>query len=141
MLSWATVEDPADALKALRRELRDPAKMRKARESIHAAMGDKLRGSVEDLWLDLPASPTFLRDIQQVRITEDLETHHAMTEGEFEWKNWIANYEQVKFRGHVFCLDDDAVRREAANAAREVLQDSFGVKLKGLAWSQAHNPA
>ncbi len=141
VLSWATVEDPADALKALRRELRDPAKLRKARESIHAAMGQKLRGSVEDLWLDLPASPTFLRDIQQVRITEDLKTHHAMTEGEFEWKNWIANYEQVKFRGHVFCLDDDAVRREAARAARDVLQESFGVKLKGLAWSQAHNPA
>jgi HD superfamily phosphohydrolase len=138
VFSWSTVEDP-DSLRAVRREALDSANLRKIREGIHAAMPEKVRGEVEDVWLDLPTPPTFLRDIQQVRITEDLKAHHAMAEGDFGWKNWIANYEQVKFRGHIFCLDDDDVRREAAKAAQTVLREGFGLELKATAWSQAHN--
>jgi HD superfamily phosphohydrolase len=138
VLSWATIEDP-DTLKALRRDAEDPLKLRKLREAIHANMPAGTRGAVENVWLDLPSPPTFLRDIQHVRITEDLEAHQPMSEGDFGWKRWMDNYEQIKFRGHIFCLDQEDVRRDAAKAAEAVLAENFGMKLKPTAWSQAHN--
>ena len=87
-------------------------------------MNKRERKDVADLSVDVPDPPTVIKDVVQVKITADQQSHHPLSTNRFQWDKWTNNYGEVKWRAHVSCYDADATRRSAARAATQVLKDT-----------------
>lgn len=109
------------------------------RTDIYTEMGKKVRGELYNLWLDVPEPPTVIKDVVQVKITADQQSHRPLSTDRFQWEKWTNNYAQVKWRAHVFCENDEATRRSAARAAAKILRDKYDVVLTKQARELAKN--
>ena len=109
----------------------NPHIIRDLRELIVERLRDEC--SVYDLWVDLPSLPGFEEPPHAViKITDD--NYRRMDEDEiFHMSAWLQTYRASKWRGHVFCPPDPALRKKVGKVANEVLSDIYEVKLNDQA--------
>lgn len=108
-------------------------------KEIHGRMAASKRGHLSDLWFDVPPPPTAIKDVLQVKITADLTSHHPLSTDRFQWDRWTNNYSLVKWRAHLFCSDEEDVRKSAARAASIVLREKYDIALSRDARAFAKN--
>jgi hypothetical protein len=114
------VGDPADyeILKQLRAELLAsvPSGARRTR------FGDEVNES--DVWLDLPTTPTTVKDLGRCYVDMGNEDSILLTEL-FPIDRWLASYAQNKWTGHVFGFPDDEYLKALNRSAVQLLQERF----------------
>ncbi len=100
-----------------------PAELRKIREIIWAELPKDKRGSIHDLWVDIPKPPTSIaEDPDHAWI--DIGTKKMKTLSDFfPYPEWVTSYEINKWKGHVFSISDPSTRRSVNEAAIRVLKE------------------
>ena len=97
--------------------------LRKIREIIWAELPKDKRGSIHDLWVDIPKLPTSIAaDPDHAWI--DIGTEEMKTLSDFfPYPGWVTSYEINKWKGHVFSISDPSTRRAVNEAAKRVFKD------------------
>ena len=100
-----------------------PEELRKIREIIWAELPKDKRGSIHELWVDIPKLPTSIaEDPDHAWI--DIGTEEMKTLSEFfPYPEWVTSYEINKWKGHVFSLSDLDTRRAVNDVAKRVFKE------------------
>ena len=90
--------------------------------------------SLYDVWVDLPKlPPTGTADDTYVRTgTQDNPDFEKLSDI-FKVDDWAEDYTEHKWRGHVFCPNDNNIRKKISNASVEVFKNKFGIEFKSSA--------
>jgi uncharacterized protein len=82
-----------------------------------------------EVWVDLPKLPPIgSADDTFVNIGSHREPEFEKLKEIFRVDDWAQNYAEHNWRGHVFCPDNDEVRKKISDAAKDILQQKFSVK-------------
>lgn len=100
-----------------------PKQLRRLREIIWAELPKDKRGSIHDLWVDIPKLPTSIaKDPDNAWI--DIGTRKMLKLSDFfPYPEWVSSYEENKWKGHVFSISDPCTRRAVNEAAIKVFKD------------------
>ncbi len=138
VISVDTVEpSSADGLISIYGDTEQLGDLRTLREQIYDRMARRTRGEIFDLWVDVPDPPTVIKDVAQVKVTSDKKSHHPLSSDRFQWDKWTNNYGVVKWKSHVFSLNQPRTRVDAGLAARKVIRANYGIRLNAEAVLQA----
>lgn len=87
-----------------------------------------------DVWIDLPKVPPIgAADDIYINIgTHDSPNHVKMVKV-FRVDDWAQDYVEHKWRGHVFCPANTAIRGKISSAAKKVLESSLNIQFEDLA--------
>lgn len=99
-----------------------PEELRKIREIIWAELPRDKRGSIHDLWVDIPKVPTSIaEDPDHAWI--DIGTKEMKVLSEFfPYAEWVTSYEINKWKGHVFSISDPSTRRVVNDVSKRVFK-------------------
>ena len=99
-----------------------PDELLQLRKNIWKEIPADRRGSIHDLWVDIPKPPTSIaKDPDRAWI--DIGTKEMLRLRDFfPYPQWVTSYETNKWKGHVFSLADPATRWAVNGAATEVLK-------------------
>ncbi len=100
-----------------------PEELRRLREIIRAELPKDERGSIHDLWVDIPKLPTSIaKDPDSAWI--DIGTGEMLTLSDFfPYPEWVTSYEVNKWKGHVFSISEPRTRHMVNEAAIKVFKD------------------
>ncbi len=95
----------------------------KIRKIIWAELPKYKRGSIHELWVDIPKVPiSIAEDPDHAWI--DIGTPKMKVLSEFfPYPEWVTSYEINKWKGHVFSISDLDTRRAVNDAARKVFKE------------------
>lgn len=100
-----------------------PAELRKIREIIWAELPRDKRGSIHELWVDIPKLPTSIAEDPNTAWI-DIDTKEMKTLSDFfPYPEWVTSYEINKWKGHVFSLSDPSTRRAVNDTAKAVFKE------------------
>lgn len=100
-----------------------PEELRKVREIIWAELPKDKRGSIHDLWVDIPKVPTSIAEDPD-HAWVDIGTEEMKTLSEFfPYPEWVTSYEINKWKGHVFSLSELDTRRAVNDVAKRVFKE------------------
>lgn len=89
---------------------------------------------LEEVWVDLPALPNMkTAATTYVLAADDGKSRPIPLNQLFPSDQWIKNYGENKWRGHVFCPPEHTDR--IARAAKAIFEDDYGVQVKPEAFS------
>lgn len=99
-----------------------PEELWKVRKAIWAELPKDKRGSIHDLWIDIPKVPVSIaEDPDHAWI--DIGTDKMLTLSKFfPYPEWVTSYEINKWKGHVFSISDPDTRWNINAAAITVLK-------------------
>jgi len=84
-----------------------------------------------EVWLDLPKlPPTGTADETFVNVGTFKDPDFVKLKDIFRVDDWAQDYAEHKWRGHVFCPNDQKIRKKVADAAIQVLESEFSIKFK-----------
>lgn len=112
-------------LRSLAERVDAAAIIRKVREQIFSELSTSDQTCLQDLWLDLPATPALSEDAEQCLIEMEPGVAPVPLRSLFPSDEWVAAYGDNKWTGHVFYVADDDTRRRAGETAKAVLSDMF----------------
>jgi len=96
--------------------------------------------SIHDIWVDNPKPPPIGADPDRAWI--DIGTRELLPLTEFfPLPEWTTSYESNKLKGHVFCVDDTAVRHAVKEAALKVFKERFGFEFQQRAVNECKIPS
>jgi HD superfamily phosphohydrolase len=100
-----------------------PEELRQLREIIWAELPRDKRGSIHDLWVDIPKPPSSIaKDPDSVWI--DIGTRKMLRLRDFfPYPEWVTSYEVNKWKGHVFSMSDSCTRLAVNETAIKVFKD------------------
>lgn len=89
-----------------------------------------------DVWIDLPKLPP-IDGAGETYVNVGSETQPELRQLKeiFCVDDWARGYAEHKWRGHVFCPDQEDVRRKISQAAQSVLEREFSISFNTLARS------
>jgi len=100
-----------------------PEELRKIREIIWRELPEDKRGSIHELWVDIPKLPTSIaEDPHHAWIDIGTEKMKKLSDF-FPYPEWVTSYEINKWKGHVFSLSDPSTRRAINDAAKRVFEE------------------
>jgi HD superfamily phosphohydrolase len=125
VISKQYVENPKD-YQILIKHAEKPEALRELRELIVDEVSRKGEEcSVYDVWIDLP-EPVSLREPSQCFIKLRKGTYTTLNKV-FPTEWWLRAYEEIKWRGHVFCPPRTQLRKLISEASRKVFNRELGV--------------
>ncbi|MFW6118502.1 MAG: HD domain-containing protein [Chloroflexota bacterium] len=100
-----------------------PEKLYRLRDIIWEELPKDKRGSIHDLWVDIPKPPTSIaKDPDSAWI--DIGTRKMLRLRDFfPYPGWVTSYEINKWKGHVFSISDPSTRCAVNEAAKRVFKD------------------
>jgi len=100
-----------------------PDKLWRLRNNIWQDIPTGRRGSIHDLWVDIPKPPTSIAK-DPARAWIDIGTREMLRLRDFfPYPEWVTSYEANKWKGHVFSLSAPPTRWTVNEAAIRVLGD------------------
>jgi len=140
IISRTTVEDPSKdffgytALKKSCAELKnkDP-ELRELAVKIWEGAGKPC--PILEIWVDLPKLPPIgAADDTYVNKGTFGSPDFVKLKDIFRVDDWAQTYAEHNWRGHVFCPDDDDIRRKISKSAQKVLEKDFSIKFNDSAF-------
>jgi hypothetical protein len=140
IISRTTVEDPSKdvfgytALKKFSTELKekDP-ELRQLAVKIWEDAGKPC--PILEIWIDLPKLPPIgAADDTYVNKGTFGAPDFVKLKDIFRVDDWAQTYAEHNWRGHVFCPDDDDIRRKISKSAQNVLEKEFSIKFNDSAF-------
>lgn len=109
----------------------DSKQIRQLRDLIVEEVGRKI--TPYDVWIDLPAAPSFRESSQTViKITDE---RRETLDKIFPTNKWLIAYAENKWKGHVFC--PPLFRPEINKASQKIFKEHLDVKFNDYATSFA----
>jgi hypothetical protein len=92
----------------------------------------------EEIWIDLPKLP-HNKEVYSTFIKMPDDSFIPLNKN-FPIDEWVKQYGENKWRGHVFCPPDDKVREKVYLASKKVLEESLGIKFNAFAYELSKIP-
>jgi uncharacterized protein len=92
----------------------------------------------EEVWIDLPKLP-HNKEVYATYIHMSDDSFIPLNKN-FPIDEWVKQYGENKWRGHVFCPPDDQVREKIYGASKKVLEEQLGVKFNAFAYKLSKIP-
>jgi len=100
-----------------------PEELRRLREIIWAELPKDKRGSIHDLWVDIPKPPTSIaKDPDRAWVDIGIKEMLRLRDF-FPYPEWVTSYEANKWKGHVFSISDPRTRHAVNETAIKVFKD------------------
>jgi len=124
VISLPYLEQPGKFMDLYKKSSEDyPEKLYRLRKTIWAELPKDKRGSLHELWVDIPKPPTSIaKDPDSAWI--DIGTRKMLRLRDFfPYPEWVTSYEVNKWKGHVFSISDPSTRRAVNDAAKRVFKE------------------
>lgn len=124
VVSRPYLKQPGNFMDLFKKSSEDyPTELRKLREIIWRELPTDKRGSIHNLWVDIPKPPTSIaKDPDSAWI--DIGTKKMLRLRDFfPYSEWVTSYEVNKWKGHVFSVADPKTRHAVNKASITVFRN------------------
>ena len=130
--SVATTPTWPDASRKLSPYVTNPKRLKEDREKIVTKLRSENKTKIEEayFWIDVPKSPEVDETAQHFFVSIAGEEPQPLA-NLFPCDDWLRSYATNKLTAHVFCPDNDELRKKVADVSEKFIFTEFGIKLDG----------